>query len=142
MVDDTVKPPNPELNGYVVPPHGRGLLRPSWKPGQSGNPGGVSGRYQEVQRLARVASPEVMRQLIAIALDRNEETRARIVAMTEVLGRAWGKVRAEPDDDTRPVVTIDAGAVSDAQLERLQDAVRDLRLAKEDAGEGSEGGGG
>ena len=122
------------MNGYFVPRHGGGRLRP-WKPGQSGNPGGLSGRYGAVVHLAREVSPEIMRQLIEIATDSGEETRARIVAMTAILDRAFGKVKEARPGDGVPTITIDSETVSDAQLERLEAAAREMRRAQGDARE-------
>jgi hypothetical protein len=44
--------------GDVVPSHG-GLLRPPWKPGQSGDPAGlITAAYAEARRICAEASPE------------------------------------------------------------------------------------
>ena len=94
-------------------------------PGTSGNPGGVGGRFHEVQRLAREASPEAMKTLIEIMRDGDEETRARIVAIQEILGRAHGRIPAEMKGDGTPL--IDASKMSEQQLGLLIEA---LRLAK------------
>ena len=114
-----VTPTEPEAEAtYHVPAHGHGRLRP-FRPGQSGNPSGTSGRYGEVVRLAREASPEVMRALIGIALDPSEDVRARIVAIQEILGRAFGRIKAEVKDVTEESATLDASKLSDRELEAL-----------------------
>ena len=104
----------PDAN-EVIPRHGGGRLRP-FRPGQSGNPSGRGGRYHEVVRLARDASPEIMATLIGIALDPREDSRARIVACQEVLGRALGKVPAEVKTSDGAAPTLDASALTDREL--------------------------
>ena len=98
---------------------GGGRLRP-FQPGQSGNPSGTSGRYGEVVRMAREASPEVMRALIGIALDPDEDSRARIVAGQEILGRAFGRIKAEVTTGEAQPVPLDASKLSDRELEILE----------------------
>lgn len=83
--------PQSAPDGFV-PSHGRGVLRPPWRPGERGNPQGKRGdEYLETIRLARQASPETMRKLI-LKTDAADESVA-IVAMQAVLDRAWGKPR-------------------------------------------------
>ncbi len=119
-----VTPAEPEADAiYHVPAHGHGRLRP-FQPGQSGNPSGTSGRYGEVVRMARESSPAVMQSLIAIALDPAEDARARIVAGQEVLGRAFGRIKAEVKADEASPVTLDASKLTDRELDVL------LKLAK------------
>jgi hypothetical protein len=99
------------MNGKLPPTRdarGRALVLPaamrekSWKPGQSGNPSGRNGLYGEMLRRAREFTPEATDYLISIARDLNEETRNRIVAISLLYERAWGKAQpmvneAEPD---------------------------------------------
>ena len=114
-----VTPTEPEADAtYHVPSHGHGRLRP-FQPGRSGNPSGTSGRYGEVVRMAREAAPEVMRALIGIAMDRNEDSRARIVAIQEILGRAFGRIPAEVKTTEAGPATLDASKLSDRELEAL-----------------------
>ena len=114
MTDDPLKPAGDAVSDrFVTPRHGHGRLRP-WRPGQSGNPGGIAGRYGEVVRLAREASPEIIRQLIAIASDPSEDARVRIVAGQEILNRAWGKPKEMEPEAAAPAIEL-AGA-SEEQL--------------------------
>ena len=70
-----------------------------WRPGQSGNPTGRSGLFQEMQRRAREATPELIDYLLQIARDSGEDARNRIVAITIMLERGWGKVpTVEPQE--------------------------------------------
>ncbi len=114
----------PEPPIYRVPRHGKDRLRVI-RPGESGNPSGHSGCYAEVQRLAREASPEAMRTLVRIMSDEAEETRCRIVAIREILGRAFGKIAAEVRDASGPGLNLEA--VSEAKLDLM---IKALELAK------------
>jgi hypothetical protein len=75
------------------------LRQRCWGPGESGNPSGKGGVYHEMQRLAREFSPEAVAYLIEIARDGTEDTRNRIVAMSMLLERAWG--RSQPFDPAK-----------------------------------------
>ena len=115
----TVTPAEPEAEAiYRIPAHGHGRLRP-FQPGQSGNPGGKQGRYHEVVRMAREASPEVMQRLIDLALDRNEDARVSVLAAQEVLSRAYGRIRAEVKISDDGAATLDASKLTDHELEIL-----------------------
>ena len=119
MTDDTVKPAGDAVSDrFVTPRHGHGRLRP-WRPGQSGNPGGIAGRYSEVMRLAREASPEAVKTLVAIMSDPGEDARARIVAAQTILDRAWGKPK-----EAQPEAPIDLRGMSVPQLELLLQIVQ------------------
>jgi hypothetical protein len=111
---------------YHVPAHGHGRLRP-FRPGQSGNPSGTSGRYGEVVRLCQNASPEIAKALIGIALDPSEDARARIVACQEILGRAFGRIKAEVKDVTEEPARLDASKLTDRELEVLLKIARAAR---------------
>ncbi len=127
MSDDPTQPSEPPAvnGGFIVPSHGRGRLRP-FQAGQSGNPAGLSGRYGEVVRLAREASPEAMRAMIEIMRNPDEETRARIVAIEGILNRAYGRPRDMKDEAPAPI--FDANKMSERQLKL---AITALRLARE-----------
>ena len=108
---------------YMVPKHGRGLLRKGEKGGPSPNPSGVGGRYHEVLRLAREAAPRIIQILIDIAQDPAEDSRARIVAAQEVLGRAFGRVPMEVKADSAPMPALDVSKLSDRELSILMKAL-------------------
>ncbi len=124
MSNETPMPSTPPEPAYRVPSHGHGRLRVI-RPGESGNPSGLSGRYGEVVRLARQASPEAMRAMIEIMRNPDEETRARIVAIEGILNRAFGRPREMQPDAPAPLV--DVNRMSEVQLGLLIEA---LRLAK------------
>ena len=131
---NSLKPEAPAVNGYITPRHGGGRLRP-FRPGQSGNPGGIGGRYQEVVRLCREAGPAVAARLIEIALDRSEEARVNVVAGQEVLTRAFGRPREMPEGDGRgPGLNLEN--VSEAKLELIVRALELAKAAKAAQGEG------
>jgi hypothetical protein len=124
MSDAALKPETTAVSRPArVPSHGRGALRP-FVPGQSGNPGGVAGRYQETQRLARDASPEMTRILIALANDETEDSRVRVVAANSVLDRAFGKPReikpGDADADAREHLAPDYTCLTDTELLTLR----------------------
>ncbi len=131
MPDDPLKPESAAVNGWRIPAHGRGRLRP-FQPGQSGNPGGHSGHYGEVVRLCREAGPAVAKRLIEIALDPEEERRIVVVAGQEVLNRGFGRVREMPEGERRgPGLGMES--VPEAKLEliiRALEAARDAKRAQ------------
>ena len=139
MNDNPLKPESAAVNGYITPSHGRGRLRP-FQRGQSGNPGGVAGRYQEVVRLCREAGPEVAQRLIAIALDPDEERRIVVVAGQEVLNRGFGRVRELSESDLRgPAMNLEA--VSEEKLLliiRALEAAQKVKRAQASEGEDGE----
>ncbi len=91
----------------------------AWRKGQSGNPNGRP-PLTEAQRMAREikqrAQPEVMEAMVAIALNRGEETRDRIAA---------GKVVLEGLDATK--IDLDV-TTDDGDLTKL---IERLGLVKE-----------
>ncbi len=137
MSDDNPLPSESAAeNGWYVPAHGKGRLRP-FQRGQSGNPSGHSGRYGEVVRMCREAGPAVAQRLIAIALDPEEERRIVVVAGQEVLNRGFGRVREMIEGDLRaPAMNLEA--VSEQKLElviRALEAARDAKRAQAQGGE-------
>jgi hypothetical protein len=104
------------------------LRQRCWGPGESGNPSGKGGVYHEMQRLAREFSPEAVAYLIEIARDGTEDTRNRIVAMSMLLERAWG--RSQPFDPAkdgeeplRPLklqASLEADKLTPAELDALE----------------------
>jgi hypothetical protein len=94
-------------------------LRVPWRPGQNGNPQGKRGdEYLETIRLARQASPETMRKLIA-KTDSNDD-RVALVAMQAILDRAWGKPRDyDPKSAQAGGLRIDVGKLTSEQRQLL-----------------------
>ena len=58
-----------------------------WPKGTSGNPSGRSRFYHEARKLAREASPEMMKVLIGLARDTQADERVRSVCAMAVLDR-------------------------------------------------------
>ena len=134
-MSDAQEPVRPDVPpGYIVPAHGHGRLRP-FKPGQIGNPTGQHGRYREIVRLARDASPRAMAILVQVMDDVTEDTRCRLVAIQEILGRAFGKIPTEVKDVAAPALELEA--VSDAKLELVIRALEAAREAKRAQGDGA-----
>ena len=135
MSDDTLPQVPPVVNEWRIPSHGRGRLRP-FQAGASGNPSGRQGRYHEIIKLAREASPRAMAILVQVMDDETEETRCRLVAIQEILGRGFGKIPAEVKDIAAPALELET--VPDAKLElviRALEAARDAKRAQAQAGE-------
>ena len=103
-----------------VPSHGRGRIR-SWKPGQSGNPGGIGGEYRATVQLARQKSREAMNRLIELMQSSDE--RVAFMAAEAVLKRAWGN-REPPQDDKSNGVRLDLSRLTLDQIKTLAIAVQ------------------
>ena len=104
-------------------PHG-GVLAPRWQPGQSGNPTGIAGRYQETVKLAREHSVAAMQALIDRMMT-DDDGRVRVVAAEAVLKRAWGDREPPPDEDATG--DVDVSGLSLAEMKLLLRVVRSLR---------------
>jgi hypothetical protein len=83
-----------EQEKRTIPP---ALAAHSWRPGQSGNPGGRTPEFVDCQRLCREASPDAARRLIGLMY--SEDERVALMAADKVLDRAWGRPK-EPDQPT------------------------------------------
>ena len=80
--------------GYRVPSHGRGKLKP-FKKGDVANPFGKGGQYQECMRLYRDASPKAARKMIALL--ESDDDRVVLLAAEKIMDRSWGRVKdADP----------------------------------------------
>jgi hypothetical protein len=111
--------------GYRKPKHGKGMLK-NWVKGQSGRPPGVvATRYGETLALARAASPDAMRALIARLHD--PDGRIVVVAANSILERAWGKVKEARPEEVKQA-QIDLSALSGAELQVLMRLVESGRL--------------
>jgi sulfite reductase beta subunit-like hemoprotein len=76
---------------------GRGGKRStSFKPGQSGNPGGRPKALIEVQDLAREHTPAAISALVQIVTS-GESDAARVAAASVILDRGWGKAAQRHD---------------------------------------------
>jgi len=93
--------------------------------GVSGNPSGMNRYYFECRKLAKEASPEIMRELIRLGLTAEDE-RVKSVACVAVLDRAGVKpIDHDPaEDQVQP--TWDPGALTDEERENLKAMLRKM----------------
>lgn len=107
----------------------------TFKPGQSGNPGGRTREFAECQRLARKASPEAMQRLIALMS--NDDPRISGWAADKVLERAWGKPKEyDPKAEQSPTaLAFDPSRLTPQQLEEVKRAMVTLMSATVPQGE-------
>jgi hypothetical protein len=92
-----------ELPSATSRAHARAKAAYPWRfpPGQSGNPNGQSRFYHECRKIAREASPEMMRGLIELAKTAEDE-RVRSVCIVAVLDRAGVKpIDFDPDEEAK-----------------------------------------
>lgn len=69
----------------------------SFRPGQSGNPGGrpkLPPEIVELRALARQHTPEAVKAIIAVMGDKKAPASARVTAASEILDRGWGRAPA------------------------------------------------
>src|SRR5262249_11671052 len=71
-------------------PKKRARTRGSWKPGQSGNPGGRPKELGHVRDLARQHTEAAVITLVSIMNNAEEPGRARVAAAEALLNRGWG----------------------------------------------------
>ena len=135
MTENNPMPPTAAEPIYRTPSHGGGKLR-VFRPGECGNPSGKGGRYHEIVRIAREASPRAMHVLVNVMDDEGEETRCRIVAIQEIFGRAFGKIPNEVKGFDAPGLNLEA--VSDEKLELVIRVLEAARAAKRAQGDGGE----
>ena len=119
-------------SGILIPSHGHGALRP-WRPGQSGNPGGVGGQLREAQRLARQSTLKAIQTLIAL-LD-SDDDRVRAVAANSLWDKAGGKVMENnPEQETGK--RIDLSKLTAPELQFLLKLVRSGAMQMTEASSG------
>ena len=98
------------------------FLANTWRPGQSGNPGGHSGLYGEAVKLARGLSLRAVQRLAELM--ESDDERVSVVACNSILNRAFGTPRPaveEPKDD------MAARLASMSREERLAEMMRLLK---------------
>lgn len=96
-------------------PHKRGPGKP-FKPGQSGNPGGMHKDTAEMRALCRALTAEAIKTLEQIMLA-GESEGSRVQAAQAILDRAWGKPVTETEQ--RIAMVRELERMSDEQLKRL-----------------------
>ena len=105
--------------------------------GQSGNPDGQSRFYHECRKIAREASPEMMRGLIDLARTAEDE-RVRSVCLIAVLDRAGVRpIDYNPAEDTtarKP--NFDPSLYTPEQLAQIEATLRMIAATQAEAGDG------
>ena len=93
----------------------------TWKPGQSGNPGGRSPRVgpngETVAELARAHTATAIETLVEVMSGKGNEPRDRVAAANALLDRGWGKPKESVDLDAR----VEGGVVPIIQFVRQPD---------------------
>ena len=80
-----------------------------WRPGQSGNPSGLSGEYGEAVRIARSYAAAAMRRLAELAALNQLDGEGNLVPLSEL-----------PDADRR-VIAVAANSILDRALGKAKD---------------------
>jgi hypothetical protein len=92
------------------------MIRP-FQPGNAGRPPNTSTKYSETLALARQASPEAMKTLIARLHD--EDGRVAILAAVSVLERAFGRVKEMRTEELQSEARVDLSKLSREELDVL-----------------------
>ena len=110
------------------------FLAETWRPGQSGNPGGHSGLYGEAVKLARGLSLRAVQRLGELM--ESEDERISLVACTSLLDRAFGKPKpaVEEKDETDARIASMSREERLAFLQELLEPMRRYLPPGEDAG--------
>lgn len=96
---------------------------PTWQKGQSGNPTGKSGLYQQCVKACRADSPNNIETLKHLR-DNSDDDRVRYMAATYLHERAWGKApQFDPKADGDTVPVFDPSKMSPAQLAQIKAAM-------------------
>ena len=109
--------------GWRVPGHGRGLLKP-FKAGNGGRPPNTSSRFSETLALARANSPAAMQCLISHLTD--ADGRIAVMAASLILERAFGKPKEQVPQEER--AQIDLTKLTNEELQILVGLVDSGRL--------------
>jgi hypothetical protein len=100
----------------------------TFRPGQSGNPGGRPKALHRLTDLAREHTEEAVETLVAIMRDKDASSTARTAAAAHLLDRGWGKA-AQPVD----LAGNGLERLSDDELAMLQAFVESQLVPEEDA---------
>jgi hypothetical protein len=129
------------MNQTVLPPEQRVEILKArtrafrFPKGQSGNPSGQSRFYHEARMLARRAAPDVMKELIGLAL-RAEDERVKSVCAVAVLDRAgirpYDADPAAEEAQSRHQARINPADYSDEELERIKNALELIARRREE----------
>jgi hypothetical protein len=84
-----------------------------------------------MQRIAREFTPQATRYLIEIAQDTKEDTRNRIVAMSMLYDRAWGKPKEYDANSEKPASAIDVTRLTTEQRQKLRELLELISAAEQ-----------
>jgi hypothetical protein len=88
--------------------------------GVSGNPSGMGRFYFECHKIFQENAPELARAAIQLALDPNEDSRARSVLIVAGLDRAGVRPMDYNPAQDQPKPTLDPGALTEDEREQLK----------------------
>lgn len=123
----------PNSAEYRRPKHGVGMLKP-WKPGQTGNAGGIPQKYTEAKAALRNwCCEDGVDRLIELANSRDERVAAIIVQ--GIWDRAFGKPKEYDPNEDAPRTVIDLSRLTGAQLAIIRTMIDSgaIRPAEEEA---------
>jgi hypothetical protein len=113
--------PENRIEQTMARPKGSGPTSTSFKPGETGNPGGRPKVVKEVRQLAQQYTVEAIQTLANIMQDPSEHASARVHAADIILNRGHGKA-----PQTFEATNLDV--LTDAELDRtISDAIARLR---------------
>jgi hypothetical protein len=95
-----------------------------YKKRQTGNPGGKTKLFAQVQRICREASPEAARRLIELM--HSEDERVALMAADKVFERAWGRPKEyDPNAEStkKPPPPFDPSLYTTEELRRMQEVM-------------------
>ena len=100
------------------------FLANTWRPGQSGNPGGHSGLYGEAVKLARCLSLRAVQRLGELM--ESEDERVAVVACNSLLDRGLGKAGLAKDEKGGLEARI-ANMTREERLARMRELLEPMR---------------
>jgi hypothetical protein len=110
----------------VRPAHGRGLLAPAWRKGQSGNPTGVltAGIYHEARKICAEHTPEAIRKQIEL-MRTCDDPRVVTIVTQAIIDRGAGKIRDHANDQDHGKIDLSALSANErnAMVELLKKAM-------------------
>lgn len=105
----------------------RRATRGSFRPGQSGNPGGRPKKTEaefELMAACEVKAPEALETIYRLMNEARQES-VKLAAATYIIERRYGKPTERKEVRTGPLDGLPA-----SELEALQDAVKAIRKAR------------
>ncbi len=115
-----------------------------FKPGQSGNPGGLPRKPSFIAKAAKASTKDMIAVLVSIALDRKAAKRDRINAAKAVLYRGWGSLpgtsKTPPPKEAVDLVTRFGAAIErELLLQNMPGRMASVRAGKKPMPPGTAG---